>query len=99
MYFSEGLEGVSIFSGGNEYVLVIIHWHHCCRSTDKVYTEHMVVNPIYSEQSGEFNNSISVAANPQYGTRAEVIQGQVATYEDIKDFPHRPEGKSALSSQ
>ena len=52
----------------------------------------MVVNPIYSEQSGEFNNSLSVAANPQYGTRAEVIQGQVATYEDIKDFSCHPKG-------
>lgn len=97
MYCSEGLKGVSMCIPVVMSISVIIHWHHCCRSTDKVYTEHMVINPIYSEQSSEFNNSISVAANPQYGTRAEVIQGQVATYEDIKDFPCRPEGKLTLS--
>ena len=99
MYYSEGLRVVSMYVPvvmNNIIILVIIHG---CRSTDKVYTEHMVVNPIYCEQSSEFNNSISVAANPQYGTRAEVIQGQVATYEDIKDFSCQPEGKLILSSQ
>ena len=96
MCCSEGLTGVSMYAPMVMSMLVIIHR---CRSTDKVYTEHMVVNPIYSEQSSEFNNSISVAANPQYGTRADVIQGQVATYEDIKDFSCCPEGKLALGSQ
>ena len=59
----------------------------------------MVANPIYGEQSDEFNNKISVAVNPQYGTRAEVIQAPVATYEDIKDFPCFPKGKFISSCQ
>ena len=55
----------------------------------------MVANPIYGEQSAEFNSSVSVsvAVNPRYGTRAEVFQAPVATYEDIKDFLCSPKGK------
>ena len=63
----------------------------------------MVDNPIYGEQSGEFNSSVSVAVNPQYGTRAEVIQEQegkvLGTYEDINDFSCHPKGKFILSCQ
>ena len=59
----------------------------------------MVANPIYGEKSDEFHNGISVAVNPQYGTRAEVIQAPVATYEDIKDFPTSPTGKFIVSCQ
>ena len=62
----------------------------------------MVLNPIYTD-SGSFggssdfrdrNLSLSVAQNPQYGTRAEVVP---VTYETITDFPARPKAGTRLS--
>ena len=61
-----------------------------CRSPDKDNTEHQVVNPIYNDSlhgSGEFGTKqLSVAENPQYGTRADI------TYELINDLPTQPRG-------
>ena len=65
-----------------------------CRSTEKEYSERMVLNPIYNEsqsshENGEFRDrNLSVAQNPQYSTRAEVLPVHV-TYETISDFPGR----------
>lgn len=53
----------------------------------------MVHNPLYTDSgsfrgSGEFRDrNPSIAQNPQYGTRAEVVP---VTYETISDFPARP---------
>ena len=64
-----------------------------CRSPEREYSERMVLNPIYTDSgsfcgSGEFRDrNLSVAQNPQYGTRAEVVP---VTYETINDFPTRP---------
>lgn len=58
-----------------------------------MYTEHMVDNPLYSD-TGSIHESyrdrnLSIAANPQYGTRAEVTH---TTYETISEFPPRLKG-------
>lgn len=60
-----------------------------CRPTEKEYAERMVLNPIYNDtgSSDELRDrSLSVAQNPQYGTRAEVLSVH-ATYETISEFP------------
>lgn len=58
----------------------------------------MVFNPLYTD-SGSFQGnsesrdrhlSLSVAQNPQYGTRAEVVTAGPVTYETISDFATRP---------
>lgn len=66
-----------------------------CRSPEKEYSERMVLNPIYtnlgtfhgSSESRDRYFSLSVAQNPQYGMRPEVVP---ATYEIIGDFPTQP---------
>ena len=57
----------------------------------------MVVNPIYTNDT---DNSVllSVAANPQYGTREDVTMTQAAAYEDIEDFPKRRKGMDCKSA-